>query len=240
MSDRDSCNALADRFRSFSSRDRLDEDLAADVARILRSALEQRGKASLVLSGGSTPKGFFGTLAKEDLDWSRVTVTLADDRWVRADHRDSNDRLVRENLLQGAAGDAQFVSLVTQDEHPRDAVSEISKRLADLGTIDVMILGMGGDGHFASLFPGAENLSAGLDLSSSDTVIAVDPITAPHARMSMTLARILDSRHLIVHIVGEEKRAVLERARLEKDAATLPIAAVLASEAPAATVYWAP
>ncbi|WP_439107634.1 6-phosphogluconolactonase [Congregibacter sp.] len=228
------------RFLEFASPAALDEQMADDVAGWLSEAIEARGKASLVLSGGSTPKGFFQVMAGKELDWSKVTVSLADDRWVPPTHEDSNDRLVQENLLQGPASAAHFIPLVNEDEHPRSAVKAISGDLADLGTVDIMILGMGGDGHFASLFPDSDTLEAGLDLHSGNTLTAVDPPVAPHARMSMTLPRLFDSRHLLLHLVGSDKRAVLNEAVAEKDATRLPIAAVMASESPTPQVYWAP
>jgi 6-phosphogluconolactonase len=227
-------------FKTFDDRNTLDEQLARDVGRALSEAIAARGRASLVLSGGSTPKGFFKALARHELDWEKLTVTLADDRWVPPEHADSNERLVRENLLVGAAAAARFVPLVNGDAHPRTAVPAISAALADLGTADVMILGMGDDGHFASLFPGSDTLAAGLDLHSQESFIAVDPPVAPHARMSMTLPRIFDSRCLILHIVGSDKRELLEEAAEEGDATRLPIVAVLGSTSPAAEVYWAP
>jgi 6-phosphogluconolactonase len=224
----------------FDDRQTLDEALADRVEGQLADAILKRGRATLVVSGGSTPKGFFRALAKRALDWSRLTVTLADDRWVGPDHPDSNERLVRENLLTGAAGAATFIALVADAAHPGDAEAEIAGRLAHLGTVDVMILGMGGDGHFASLFPGSAALPAGLDLQSDRCCLAVDPPAAPHARMSMTLARIFDTRCLILHIVGDDKRAVLERARAEQNALELPIYALLSASSPALEVYWAP
>lgn len=228
------------RFLEFESRSALDKQMAEDVAAVLQQAMESRGKASLVVSGGSTPKGFFQAMAHKAIDWSRLTITLADDRWVPPSHEDSNDRLVQENMLQGPARAAKFIPLVTDDAHPRDAVDRVCKSLADLGTVDVMILGMGGDGHFASLFPDSDTLKPGLDLRSGNTLIAVDPPVAPHARMSMTLPRIFDTRHLLLHLVGDDKRAIWNRACAEQDPESLPIAAVSASESPAAQVYWAP
>ncbi|MFT4768269.1 MAG: 6-phosphogluconolactonase [Glaciecola sp.] len=227
-------------FLEFESRAALDEKMAEDVTAVLQQAIERRGKASLVVSGGSTPKGFFQAMADKTIDWSKLTITLADDRWVPPSHEDSNDRLVQENMLQGPASAANFVPLVTEDAHPREAVAAVSESLADLGTVDVMILGMGGDGHFASLFPDSETLKPGLDLRSGNTLIAVDPPVAPHARMSMTLPRIFDTRHLLVHLVGDDKRAIWDKARAEQDPENLPIAAVIASQSPLAEVYWAP
>ncbi|MDP5053600.1 MAG: 6-phosphogluconolactonase [Congregibacter sp.] len=228
------------RLRAFESRPALDAQIASEVAAALIEAVTLRGKASLVVSGGSTPGGFFKALRDKPVDWSRLTVSLADDRWVPPSHADSNERLLREVLLCGPASAAQCISLVTADAHPKAAESTISERLAQLATFDVVVLGMGSDGHFASLFPDSAALLPGLDMHSERTVIASDPPAAAHARMTLTLPRLLDTRHLFVHIVGQEKRTVLERAAIDKDPRSLPIAAVLASESPAAKVYWAP
>jgi 6-phosphogluconolactonase len=226
--------------KTFDDRGALDEHLAQDVWQSLNDAIVARGRASLVVSGGSTPKGFFAALTRKKLDWDKLTVTLADDRWVPPAHADSNERLVRENLLVGSAAAARFIPLVTEDPHPGVAVSTISRSLADLGTADVMILGMGDDGHFASLFPGSDSLESGLAMDSRQSFIAVDPPVAPHARMSMTLPRIVDTRRLILHIVGEGKRALLHEAARLGDASILPIVAVIEARSPQAEVYWAP
>lgn len=228
------------RFLEFDDRLTLDLQLAEHVADKLRQAIGERGEATLVVSGGSTPKGFFAALSGHELPWSKLTVTLADERWVTIDHEDSNERMVRELLLAGPAADARFISLVNEDDSPERGLAAIQARLAQLGTFDVLVLGMGGDGHFASLFPGAEALDAGLDLSNRESCIAVNPPAAPHARVSMTLRRLQDTRCLIVHVAGEEKRRVLDLAIEQGDAKTLPIAAIMAAETPAPDVYWAP
>ena len=225
---------------SFDSREALDEQLADDIAAALETAIRERGQASIAVSGGSTPRGVFRALSARPLDWSRVTVTLVDDRWVNPEHEDSNERLVNEYLRVGNAASAPFVSLHSPHAHPRDAQTTIEERLAVFGTIDVMMLGMGGDGHFASLFPDSDVLEAGLDLSGTAACIAVDPPVAPHPRMSMTLPRIFDSRFLILHITGQDKLAILDEARRQGDPLTLPIAAVLAPTAPDLVIYWAP
>lgn len=228
------------RLREFRDRPALDAQMAEDVAAVLKAAIDARGAATLVVSGGSTPKGFFQALAGKAMNWSKVTVTLADDRWVSPDHSDSNDRLVREHLLRGHAKAANFIPLVTKDLHPQTAVDVVAHELSHLGTLDVTILGMGGDGHFASLFPGSKTLEAGLAMDTASPVIAVDPPKAPHARMSMTLPRLLNSRHLLLHIVGDEKRAVLNEALTTKDPRNLPVAALMGNPVLEPQVYWAP
>ncbi|MEE4279139.1 MAG: 6-phosphogluconolactonase [Halieaceae bacterium] len=218
----------------------LDRALAEEIAGVLASAITVNGCASLALSGGSTPRGLLGCLGALPLAWDQVTVTLVDERWVDAAHPDSNARMVRETLLAGAAGAAAFIPLYTAREHPSQAVEEVEAALAGLGTIDVLMLGMGGDGHFASLFPDSSALAAGLDLGGERACIAVDPPAAPHARMSMTLPRIIDTDKLILHITGADKLEVLERAAAERLPERLPIAALLGLEQPRLEIHWAP
>ncbi len=227
-------------FRSFETREALDAALAADVADVLADAVRERGEATLALSGGTTPHGVLARLGARELPWDRVRVTLVDDRWVPTDHADSNERMVRERLLSGPAGAASFVSLHTEAEHPRDGLAVIEDRLGGFATFDYLMLGMGPDGHFASLFPGADNLAEGLALDGAASCIAVDPPVAPHARISMTLPRIADTQRLVLHLTGDDKRAVFEQAVGERDAQTLPIAAVIELPAPQLEVLWAP
>lgn len=183
--------------------------------------------------------GFFHLLSQQLLDWSSVTVTLADERWVNADHKDSNEKLVRENLLINEAYQAKFISLKTSAENAVDGESECEQALASVGQFTVVILGMGDDGHTASLFPGADALAMGLDMSSGRTAIAVTPTEAPHQRMSMTLPRLLDAQQLIIHISGSSKQAVLQAAQGSDDAAELPIRAILGQQVAPLSIYWA-
>ena len=170
---------------------------------------------------------------------SYVTILLADERWVDADHQDSNEKLVRENLLINEAAKARFVSLKAAPTNAQEGESEIEHRLAGAPRFAVVILGMGDDGHTASLFPEAEALQAGLDLNSGRACLAVQPLHAPHQRISMTLPRLLNCEQLIVHISGENKHRVLEAAMAGSDVTELPIRAVLQQHNPAPTVYWA-
>jgi len=215
--------------------------LAGEVARRLRAALAARPLASLVLSGGRTPLPFFEALAREPLEWARVGVTLADERWVDARSADSNERLVREHLLAGPARAANFVSLRTGAHDPTAALAERRAALATLAhPFDVVVLGMGDDGHTASLFPGAEGIESALDPAASPGLIALTPPAAPHRRISMNLAMLLDSRWIAVHVLGESKRALLEQAERASAPREHPIAAVLRQHKVPVDVYWAP
>ena len=216
-----------------------DAELVSKVVDLLSMAIEQHGSASLVVSGGRTPKGFFHLLSQEFLDWSKVTVTLADERWVDADHKDSNEKLVQENLLINEAYVARFVALKNSATSAQAGETSIDQDLSAIGRFTLVILGMGDDGHTASLFPGSEALNIGLDMESGRQCLAVQPLDAPHERMSMTLPRLLDSEQIIVHISGENKGNVLAMADGGDDRFELPIRAVLQQTITPVSVYWA-
>ncbi|RAH38650.1 6-phosphogluconolactonase [Halomonas sp. SL1] len=218
------------------SREQLARQLAEAVAEALRADLAERERALLVVSGGSTPVPFFEALAAMDLPWSRVDVTLADERWVAEDADDSNARLVRAHLMQGPAAAATFVPLTSAAATPEEGVAEVSERLAALTwPASVVILGMGGDGHTASLFPDSQEL--GLALSTADSVVAVRTPSQPQLRITLSADRLHRCPRHFLHITGEEKRTVLGRALAGDDTRALPIRAFLAGPL---GIYWAP
>ena len=222
-------------------RQALAETLAHDVASTLSAAVATRGVASLVVSGGSTPRPFFAALASKDLPWDKVWVTLADERWVPADRESSNEALVREHLLVGPAARARFVGLWKDSPTPEDGQTLCEQALTTVPRpFDVLVLGMGGDGHTASLFPDAAELAAGLDLSNGALCLPVRPPEAPHPRMSLTLAALVASRQVILHITGADKRQVLDRALGDGPEDELPIRGVLRHFDRGVDLYWAP
>lgn len=226
--------------RCFPNRSALDQALANSVAGVLAKAIEQNGSAALVVSGGSTPLHFFRRLSSLPLEWHKVTVLLADERWVPPEHDDSNERLVRENLLVNAAASARFIPLKTAHADARQAESDVHHTLAALGRFDLVILGMGDDGHTASLFPTAIALPKGLDMASGRQCLAVEPRSAPHQRMTLTLPRLLDSENIFIHITGEKKKSILDLARQKNDPLILPIAAVIHQQFTPVTLFYAP
>ncbi len=201
--------------------------LAGEIAATLAAAVRARGRATLAVSGGSTPRRLFAALAARELPWSDITVTLVDERWVSPEHADANARLVREHLLQGPAARARFVSLTTPAATPFEAVAEVDARLrAQAMPLDVAVLGMGEDGHTASFFPEAAELPAAL----SDTrhlCCGLRPPRAPHLRMTLTLPCLLGASRVFLHLVGAGKRAVLETAMQDGPVAALPVRALL-------------
>lgn len=137
----------------YQSRLDLAQALAKHISEILQKAIDENGSGTLAVSGGSTPLQMFGILSRKKIDWHKVTVTLVDDRWVSIEDPRSNEKLVRENLLQHEAGLAKFISLHTTDDTPKQGLDEIEMRIAQLPMpFDAIILGMGTDGHTASFF----------------------------------------------------------------------------------------
>jgi len=194
----------------FPDGDTLAQALAQAVADDLRAALALRGQASVALSGGTTPRRFLQVLSRQPLDWANVTVTLVDERWVDEGHERSNARLVKAHLLQDAAADARFVPLYHPVATPDDALAEVAATVPPM--LDVAVLGMGGDGHTASFFPGGDRLADAMD---PDTPARVLPMQAPGAgepRITLTLPVLRDAGRLYLHIEGGEKRQVLQQA----------------------------
>lgn len=221
---------------NLTPREQLAAQLAESVACALETDLATQERALLVVSGGSTPVPFFQRLAAMDLPWERVDVTLADERWVPEDHQDSNARLVRENLLQGAAAAASFHSLTTEDGTPEQGATRVAERVEQLPwPASAVILGMGGDGHTASLFPDSGEL--GLALSTDDATVAVRAASVAQPRITLSASQLHQARRHILHIVGDDKRAVLAQAMAGDDARELPIRVFLACPL---AVYWAP
>ncbi len=223
----------------FTSQQELLDALSKAIVKDLYEAIALKGKASLLVSGGSTPKPLFERLREIDLPWEKVTVGLCDERWVPADHPDSNERFVKETLLLSHAAKATFVGMYINGLTALKAEKPCDQLLQEkLYPFDVIILGMGSDGHTASLFPENERLEEAFDLDNTALCIAIEPATAPHTRMSLTRAAILRAHHLYLHFEGEEKRAVY-RAALEGDAMSmLPIRSVLQQERTDIKVYY--
>lgn len=223
----------------FDSAAELNAVFAEKIANLLAAGIAENGKASLLVSGGRTPKPMFAELSQKDIAWDKVKISLADERWVQPDHEASNEKLVRENLLVNKAAAAEFVSMVCSDADAVDAQREIAGRINTMKQpFDVLILGMGEDGHTASLFPCSEQIDEGLQLPNHHAVIAVTPTTAPHQRMSLTLARLLQSNNIFLHLVGEGKKDTLAAVESSDNAREMPIRAVIANTD--VNLMWAP
>ncbi len=227
--------------KTFPDRQRLAAALARRIADLLTEAVRRDGRAGLAVSGGSTPAPLFDQLSQWDLPWENVVVTLVDERWVDPGDPDANERLVRTRLLRGRAADAAFVGLKAPAATAKEGQAACEERLAQVPRpFAALILGMGTDGHTASLFPGAAELPAAADPETRCTCVAVTPPAAPHARLTLTLPVILDAGRIFLHITGEDKRRVLQKALQEGPAEDMPIRFILRQQTTPLEVYWAP
>ena len=223
---------------AFSNGEALARKLADDVTAALERRLAAHGAAGLVVSGGRTPAAFLRELGSRKLDWSNVFVTLADERCVAADDPASNLRLVRE-AFTGAP--ASLAALVAVNPTGADAISRWSDELGKMPRpFAAVILGMGEDGHFASLFPGMPSLVTALDLANTTSVVAGLAPVEPRARLSLTLPTLLDTDLLVLHVTGDSKLATLQRAARGGSALEMPVRALLEQRRVPLEIYHAP
>jgi len=228
-------------FRAFENRRSASAAAAEMLANLIGEALDANplAEASLVVSGGSTPGPCFDLLSEEALDWSRVTVIPSDERWVPADDADSNERLIKNRLLQGLAGQGKVLPFFRAGLDASQAPQLIGNDLADLTQpFSAVLLGMGEDGHFASLFPDFDGLQKALDPQEKTACTMVQTAGSPHLRISLTLSALLNCMHTVLLIFGEAKRNVFEAASAGGSA--YPIEALLHETRKPLTVIWAP
>jgi 6-phosphogluconolactonase len=221
------------------SRSELESKLVAEIAQTLAQDIEHKGRATLLVSGGSTPLNLFKLLSNADIEWSKVTVSLVDERFVPDGHKDQNGELVKANLLQNKALKAQFIPLVQNAE---DATSNLDQVRSSFSSnhfpLSVVILGMGTDGHTASLFPAAPELDEGMDLNQSEWLMITNPKVAPHQRITFTRKALLNTNRLILHCYGQEKALILKEAEQKLDYHIYPIAAFMGQDMIDLEVYW--
>ena len=201
--------------------------VAGHIEAALKQAIDDRGRASLALSGGRGPELFLRELEKSPLDWARVTVTLVDERWVPVEHEQSNAALILR-CMPGALQRASWVPLYRGEGLEADA--DTAHRVFEtLLPVDVLVLGMGADGHTASLFPQMPGLAHYLSAECEPLCVPVPAEVERLARLSMTARMILTARHKLLVITGEDKRRTLNRALEEADPMSMPIEAFLSA-----------
>lgn len=215
--------------------------LTGEIKVDLEEAIAARGQASLVVSGGRSPAKLFAELAREKLNWSRVTITLVDERWVDPTHEASNERLVREHLLTGEAVSARFIGLKNASSSAAEGLEWTWRALGRIPRpFDVVILGMGDDGHTASLFPGSPGIQAALDDLAAPGCVAMRAPVAPEERISLNLAALLDSRRIVLQIGGAGKWQKYQEARAPGAVHALPVRGVLRQQRVPVDVFWSP
>jgi 6-phosphogluconolactonase len=232
---------MAATMHAFADAAELARNLADKVAASLATAITTRGTAAIAVSGGSTPKAFFQELSTRDIDWRKVTITLVDERFVPADNERSNHLLVASNLLQNRAKAATFQPLYQPAGSVEEAAALATRATKAIGNpFDAVILGMGGDGHTASFFPGGSNLKVALDPTTPRGIITMEAEGAGEPRLTFTFSSLQDAGLLVLHIEGEGKKDVLTKAEGAGDEADMPIRAILRRATSPVDIYWAP
>lgn len=232
--------------RLFENRAEMIAALQLECETALRSAIDERGEATFMVSGGSTPEPLYKALSNSDLDWESVYVALVDERWVDFSHDKSNEAFTVKHLIQNKAAVANLVGMKNTAETAAEGLADCEAAFQQLAQpFDITILGMGSDGHTASLFPHAQGLEAALNPDSSELCAAIiakqsEVTGAIVERMTLSLAGLLRSKSLVLLITGDEKLAVLRAAQAEGDVKDMPIRAVLRQQQVPVIVYWAP
>jgi len=223
----------------FETRKAASDAAAEKIAAAMKRRLDAQKSASLVVSGGTSPIDCFAALSETDLDWQRVEVLASDERWVPANHEDSNEKLIREGLLTGKATSASFIPFFSPGMSPADRCRELDEDIRFIAfPFACSLLGMGADGHFASLFPDADNLDAGLDPESTTLCIPVTTASSPYARISLTLSALARSDEIVLLFFGDDKRRVFEDAVNGNE--TYPVRRLLMQKHAPVNSYWAP
>ena len=220
------------------SAESLDLDLSHRIGQLLIQSIAENGCASIAVSGGRSPIGLFEELSKINLDWSKVELTLVDERWVDAKNEDSNELLVRKHLIKNKATQVKFFPIKSSEKSVKEGQILYEKVLQQVKLpFDVIVLGMGDDGHAASLFPCCKELSQAMDPDNQQKCIVTKPKNAPYERISLTFSTISKAKNLILHMRGSSKLHTFEHAMTLKDAKKMPIYAFI--EQPLA-IYWSP
>lgn len=230
----------------FEQRSHLFTALAAECQDLISESLSKNGTATLLVSGGSTPAPLYEALSKFDLAWKKIKVALVDERWVDQDHSASNEALIRRTLLINNAKAATFTGMKTAATTAAKGQDETEAKYRALPQpFTVAIVGMGNDGHTASLFPHAKGLKTALQEDSDQLTAAItakqSPVTGPNTeRLTMTVSALLKCDRLIILLTGEDKLAVFDQAMKPGPVEDMPIRALLNQEKVPVELYWAP
>jgi 6-phosphogluconolactonase len=224
----------------YKDRECLANNLAEHLARVLESELSERQIATLALSGGRSPVRFLERLSQYELEWVRVNVTLVDERWVPPSHIRSNGKLVETHLLKGYASEASFTPLYTGDRTPEEGLARVRENFSKLPKpLSGVVLGMGEDGHTASLFPDS-HFTTSNEPTNCEMVEAIRSISACEPRITLTIPAIVAAKSIVLHIQGDAKRRMFELATAPCPHRIYPIRDVLDRVSNPVHVFWSP
>lgn len=226
----------------------LADQLADRLFSHINQTIESKGIAVVAVSGGSTPKPLFKALAKRELDWSKLVLTLVDERWVPLGHELSNASFLQKHLLDDLPDSVTFVPLFVEE---KSSVTDLFSKVLNnycLATnseptnphkFDAVILGMGGDGHTASFFPDADNIAELVDAQNPNHLLTCNSPSTQVQRITWSLPKLLNTSLLVLHITGQNKRQVFESAAKEGSVQKLPIRSVIFQDHAPLHVYYA-
>lgn len=225
------------RIESFDTREALYDAAASMLISALSAGVAKHGASGFAATGGTTPAPVYDRMAEMAAPWDRITVTLTDERFVPPSHPGSNESLVRRHLLVGQAAKAQFAPLYFDGADPEACAREAQAGVAAALPFGAVLLGVGTDGHFASLFPGSPILAEGLDPATERLVLAA-PAGHPAPdipRLSLTLAALTRTDLIVLLVTGAAKRQLLE----DPVDPTLPVASILKQDRATVRILWA-
>lgn len=222
-------------FQAYADREACVRGLAAEITACLRASLVEEGRARMLMPGGGSPLALFPLLAAEPLDWGRVDTSPGDERWVDREDSKSNFRQLRDGLPQACCLDPRLAA------EPREAAALWGEQMREWLPFSVVLLGVGDDGHFASLFPGMPGLVDALDPSAEPAgLVGVAP-DEPHTRLSANLAMLLASDWVGLLVFGEAKKRVIYAALADQESSrSQPIHTLLHNGVRPVHIHWAP
>ena len=233
------------RHRFFESKEQLNHSLFENTKYQLEKAVQHNGRASLMVSGGSTPKSLYQALSSTELAWNRITIGMVDERWVDQNSSASNEKFIRINLLNDKAAQSRFIKMKTAQQNAMQAEESVDQSYKDMNSpFDLTVLGMGNDGHTASLFPYADGIEEALN--NEDRLCRAifakrSEVTGEFTeRMTLTASAINRSRLIKLLITGKDKLETYNRALAGDDVMEMPIRAILNQKQTPVVVYWAP
>ncbi len=227
--------------RVFSDIEKLEDVLAEEIISSLQTQLKEQNKATLLLSGGSTPVNLYSKLSHFDIDWAQVTVGLVDERYVPIDDANSNERLIKASLIQNKASKAIFTGMVYDTSNlDKNLDLAIAQNKSFYDETACVLLGMGTDGHTASLFPNDEKSLPGLQTGSdNDLLVYTNSPNEPKQRISFTIDGLLNTKRLFLYFTGAEKMKVFSDAKESNQPLTLPISSFIHQQQKVLEVFWA-
>ena len=237
-------STLKERF--YRDQDKLFDSLTDFCQQTLEKGCATKGQATFMVSGGATPAPLYQRLSRRVLSWSKINVALVDERWVEPSSDSSNQAFIKKTLLQHNGADSRFIDLNLQlacYQADADAVNEAYQALPK--PWDLTILGMGSDGHTASIFPNANGTEQSLDDSQDKLVTAIKArktkVTGDNTkRITLSKNGLLQSQQIVLLITGQEKLNVYRRALQQTNHNKMPISALLQQTKVPIQVFWAP